>query len=84
MLAGIHKKIAGFKRDEEYIGTAEERAAKNLGDDNDQLHLGPGHAIKLPGFAENAPEPLKELLNKDPSVREYIESVMMEEGSANN
>lgn len=78
VLAMIHKKIAGFKRDEEYIGTAEERAAKNMGDNADELHIGAGHALKLPGFADNAPEGLKELFSKDPSVREYIEGYMEE------
>merc|ERR1712150_288970 len=78
VLAAIHKKIAGFQRDEVYIGTAEERAAKNMGDDETALHLGAGHALKLPGFADNAPDALKELFSKDPSVREYIEGYMEE------
>ena len=78
VLAAIHKKIAGFQRDEVYIGTAEERAAKNMGDDEDALHLGAGHALKLPGFADGAPDALKDLFSKDPSVREYIEGYMEE------
>merc|ERR1712127_874525 len=32
VLADIHKKIAGFQRDEVYIGTAEERAKQDMGD----------------------------------------------------
>jgi hypothetical protein len=68
VLAGLQKRIFGFQRDEVYIGTAEEHAAKNMGDDSDQLHLGPGHLIKLPGFPENAPAALKELTASDPSV----------------
>jgi silicon transporter len=75
VLAGIHKRIAGFQRDEVYIGTAEERAAKNLGDDDEQLHLGPGHMLKLPGFAEDAPAALKELMESDPSVVDYVKSL---------
>ena len=51
VLAALHKKIAGFKRDEVYIGTAEERRAKDLGDDSDRIRAGPGHPIKLPAFA---------------------------------
>ena len=75
VLAGIHRRIAGFQRDEVYIGTAEERAAKNLGDDDEQLHLGPGHMLKLPGFAEDAPAALKELMESDPSVVDYVKSL---------
>jgi hypothetical protein len=55
----INKTIAGYQRDEVYIGTAEERAAKDHADDDEQLHMGPGHPRKLPvllrtypGFAE--------------------------------
>jgi hypothetical protein len=50
VLANLQKRIFGFQRDEVYIGTAEDRAAKNMGDDADQLHLGPGHPRKLPDF----------------------------------
>jgi hypothetical protein len=75
VLAAIHKRIAGFQRDEVYIGTAEERAAKKMGDDEEQLHLGPGHMVKLPGFAEDAPAALRELMESDPSVVEYINSI---------
>ena len=47
VLAKLHKKLAGFKRDEVYIGTAEERAAMNKPDDesvysNHEGHLYPG------------------------------------------
>jgi len=41
-LALIQKKIAGFQYDEVYIGTAEERAAKNHGDDADAGNLDMG------------------------------------------
>jgi hypothetical protein len=75
VLAGLHKKIAGFQIDEVYIGTAEERAAKGKGDNADDLYLGVGHMIKLPGFAENAPPALKLLFEKDESVRAYISSL---------
>jgi silicon transporter len=75
VLAAIHKKIAGFQRDEVYIGTAEERAAKNQGDMADNDHMGPGHPRKLPGFADTAPKALRELMMADPSVMEYMDSV---------
>jgi len=71
VLAAIHKKIAGFQRDEVYIGTAEQRQALEKGD-IDSIPLGVGHMVKLPGFADNAPPPLKKLLAKDVSVRTYI------------
>jgi silicon transporter len=51
VLAALHKKIAGFKRDEVYIGTAEERRSKEMGDDSDRIRSGPGHPIKLPAFS---------------------------------
>jgi len=38
VLAAIHKKIAGFQRDEVYIGTAEERAKQDMGDDEQSLN----------------------------------------------
>jgi hypothetical protein len=37
VLAWINKTVAGYQRDEVYIGTAEERAAKNHADDDAQL-----------------------------------------------
>jgi hypothetical protein len=75
VLAAIHKKISGFQRDEVYIGTAEDRAAKNMNDDEGQLNIGPGHILKFPGFAENAPASLKELSAADPSVAKYLNSI---------
>jgi len=72
VLAAIHKKIAGFQRDEVYIGTAEERAAQEMGDDTNHLPLGTGHMVKLPNFADNAPRSLKKLMSKDPTVAKYL------------
>jgi Silicon transporter. len=71
-IAAVHKSIAGFQRDEVYIGTAEERAKGAMADDTAHMPVGPGHMAKLPGFAENAPRSLKKLLAKDPSVGKYI------------
>ena len=74
VIAAAHKKIAGFQRDEVYIGTAEERAAQGTGDADAPTGL--GHIVKLPGFSDNAPKSLKKLLKKDPSVAQYINSVV--------
>jgi len=75
VLAAIQKKAWGFQRDEVYIGTAEERAKMNKGDDTAQSHVGVGHIAKLPNFVQNAPQSLKDLLEKDPSVGTYINSI---------
>merc|ERR1712037_1012011 len=75
VLAAIQKKAWGFQRDEVYIGTAEERAQMNKGDNTAQSHVGVGHIAKLPNFAQNAPQALKDLLEKDPSVGAYINSI---------
>jgi hypothetical protein len=76
VIAAIHKKFAGFQRDEVYIGTGEERAKGEMGDDTAHVPVGPGHMAKLPGFADNAPRTLKKLMKKDPNVADYITSQM--------
>jgi hypothetical protein len=74
VLAAIHAQVAGFQRDEAYIGTAAERAAKESTRDHlSNLHMGPGHMVKLPG--DHLPDCLTNLMNKDPMVRSYIESL---------
>ncbi len=79
VLAALHKKIAGFKRDEVYIGTAEERRSKEMGDDSDQLRAGPGHPIQLPLAL---PAAFAALTASDPAVKEYLESIhKMENGN---
>merc|ERR1711935_52907 len=78
VLAAIHKKIAGFQRDEVYIGTAEERRKQEMGDDDAQLPIGAGHMVKLPTFMENAPKSLQKLMRKDPSIGQYINGVVEE------
>jgi hypothetical protein len=81
VLAALHKKIAGFQRDEVYIGTAEERRSKEMGDDPDAL-AGSGHLYKLPVFGDNAPAALKALWESDPAVAEYLKSIHeMENGT---
>jgi len=81
VIAAIHKKIAGFQRDEVYIGTAESRAKMDMSDHS--LRMGPGHPVKLPNFAENAPKSLQKLIKKDPTVAPYLDSVAkdVEEGN---
>jgi hypothetical protein len=74
VIAAIHKKIAGFQRDEVYIGTAEERAKNDMGDGD--MAVGAGHMVKLPGFVDNAPPALKKLMKKDPSIGEYINNAI--------
>jgi len=73
-IAAVHKKISGFQRDEVYIGTAEERANMDMSDHTQNLAVGAGHIPKLPNFADNAPNSLKKLMKKDPSIAKYINS----------
>ena len=80
VIADTHKAIAGFKRDEEYIGTAEERAGKSMQDDNTILEYGPGHIVKLPNFIDHAPASLQALAESDPSVAEYVKSLSVKNG----
>lgn len=83
VIADVHKAIAGFQRDEVYIGTAEERAAKQFGDNPGALdgHVGPGHMVKLPAFMEEAPENLKDLMEADPKVAKFVSNISnMENG----
>jgi hypothetical protein len=67
--------LMGAQRDEVYIGTAEERAAKEMADDEDNALMGPGHIYKLPGFADTAPQALKDLMKMDQSVHDFISSI---------
>lgn len=53
VLAAIHKKVAGFHRDEFYIGTAEERAAKKHPDDQSALSSHAGNPVPLLDVGEN-------------------------------
>jgi len=83
VIASVHKKIAGFQRDEVYIGTAESRAKTEMADDSSRLAVGLGHPVKLPNFVETAPRSLQKLINKDPSVAQYLNSMAaMEDGKA--
>jgi hypothetical protein len=71
------KAVMGAQRDEVYIGTAEDRAAHEMGDDSDNVLMGTGHIYKLPGFADAAPQALKELMKSDPSVHDFVQSIRM-------
>jgi silicon transporter len=83
VLAALQKRLFGYQRDEVYIGTAEERRAKNMGDDTEHLRVGAGHLYKLPGFADNAPPALKKLMAADPAVAQYLNSIhAMENGKS--
>jgi len=75
VIAGVHKKIAGFQRDEIYIGTAESRKKMGSLDKSQRIAVGAGHLVKLPNFAEAAPNSLQQLLKKDPSVAQYLNTV---------
>ena len=72
VIAAVHRKIAGFQRDEVYIGTAEERAKGEMADSSSHVPVGAGHMGKLPGFKENAPASLQRLMKKDPSIAAYL------------
>ena len=49
VVAWIHAKIAGFQRDEVYIGTPEERAAKHHADKKENQEIEPGHP-RIPAY----------------------------------
>merc|ERR1719384_1152745 len=72
VIAAVHRKISGFQRDEVYIGTAEERAKQDMGDDAAQPPLGAGHPVKLPNFKDGAPSALQKLVAQDSAVERYM------------
>merc|ERR1719356_1172348 len=78
VLAGIHKSIAGFQRDEVYIGTAEERKQRGMKDDSkreiDMPALSGFAGVNLPGFSK-APKSLRDLAEADPAVKDYMNTV---------
>jgi len=80
VLAAIHAKLAGFQRDEVYIGTAEERAAKQMGDDYSHLQVGAGHMTKLPAYVQNAPSALIQLMETDEAVMEFVRQLSIHGG----
>merc|ERR1719356_885108 len=90
VLAGLHKSIAGFQRDEVYIGTAEERKQRGMKDDSkreiDMGALSGFAGVNLPGFSK-APKSLRDLAEADPAVKDYMNTVaadMNKGGSASS
>jgi len=89
VLAGIHKSIAGFQRDEVYIGTAEERKARGMKDNSkreiDMPALTGFAGVNLPGFSK-APKSLRDLAEADPAVKDYMNTVAadMNKGPSNS
>ena len=81
VLAAIHKKIAGFQRDEVYIGTAEEREKNEMSDDDNKLHLGAGHLVKLPNFTDGAPHALQVLVAQDKAVQRHLNEIAQRVGN---
>lgn len=85
VVALIHRKIAGFKRDEVYVGTAEERAAKKK---NDPAHIDdsvrsynvkPGHLYpgvpQLPADFGHRTQTLEELAELEKELKEHRQEV---------
>merc|ERR1712087_339925 len=69
VIAWVHKKIAGFQRDEVYIGTAEERRAKaQEGDESNSVVVGAGKIGKLP-------MELSALMEVNQDVKDYVQSM---------
>ena len=65
VLAAIHKKVANFHRDEFYIGTAEERAAKKHPDDHSSVQSGPGRLVPMLDVGENPVEGHEQTVRHD-------------------
>jgi silicon transporter len=74
VIAWIHKKIAGFQRDEVYIGTAEERRNMDKGDDASVVDhiVGAGHIAKLP--FDEIPDDLQKLMAANPEVDNFVKA----------
>jgi hypothetical protein len=79
VLAAIHKKIAGFQRDEVYIGTAEERAEGKT-PDNRSICSDVGHPIPEWEIGENPIEEWTES-HAQPQVSKVLEDVEKGEGT---
>jgi hypothetical protein len=83
VLAAIHAKIEGFQRDEVYIGTAEERAAKGLADDDDIKSVGSHspHMYEtgpLPKTLEDLEEMEAELQTQLGQIQEHMKYLALE------
>jgi hypothetical protein len=80
VVANLIAKLGGYQRDEVYIGTAEERAAKDMGDDQTRLNAGAGHIVPLPAYVNNAPKSLIELMGTDDGVKEFVRQLSLHGG----
>jgi len=80
VLTYIHTRIAGFQRDEVYIETAEERAAKEMEDDYSKLQVGARHMAKLLAYVDNVPKVLIELIETDEAVKEFVHQLSIHGG----
>merc|ERR1712183_857282 len=80
VVAATIAKLGGYQRDEIYIGTAEERAAKNLGDDQSRLNAGKGHIVPMPAYVNNAPQALIDLMGDDEGVKEFVRQLSLHGG----
>jgi len=78
VVAMVLRKIFRYRRDEVYIGTAEERKEKAMADDYTTVQVGPGHMAKLPAYLEKvAPQSLLELMESDAGVKEFIKQLSL-------
>lgn len=76
VLAAIHKKLAGMQRDEVYIGTAEERAARGQPDMDDEASVlsGAGHLFN-PTMPQPAPKTMDELLEEEKELMQQQQEI---------
>jgi len=75
VIAAIHKKLAGFQRDEHYIGTAEERANALKKDDSQAVLAGAGHIIPELDTGEN---PIEGIIEDDENESENMKDIELE------
>jgi len=89
VLAWVQKKISHFQRDEVYIGTPEERAAKGEKDHDEYMHVEPGHP-RIPAYpcgGSHIPRNVEDedFTERDDTVRYNnevdLEKQVVEEGS---
>lgn len=73
VIASVHKKIAGFKVDEVYVGTAEERAAMNKGDQEQSVksgHIYPGAGAALEATSYGKKMTLEEIAQAESDLKD--------------
>ena len=44
-------------------------------DHESKLNMGTGHPVKPPGFVDEVPKALQDLLDSNPEVEEYVKSI---------